>query len=156
MKIILALRQDFETVKEITQTTIRTVYPHYYPAGAVTFFSEHHSDDRIMRDIDDGNVYLLIADDGAAAGTVTISRDEINRLFVLPSYQHRGYGRALLDIAEAKILETYDEIRMDASLPAKKIYLRRGYTEIEYNVINTDNGDHLCYDRMVLKRPGRT
>ena len=39
-----------------------------------------------------GEVYLLITDEGDAAGTVTISDNEIDRLFVLPSYQHKGYG----------------------------------------------------------------
>lgn len=27
--------------------------------------------------------------------------------FVLPDYQHKGYGKALLDFAEKKILEVY-------------------------------------------------
>ena len=41
---------DFEAVRYITQTTIRTVYPNYYPEGAVEFFSAHHSDERIRED----------------------------------------------------------------------------------------------------------
>lgn len=138
---------DFEVVRDITQTTIRSVYPKYYPQGAVEFFSAHHSDEKIMEDIKKGCVYLLEAE-GVAAGTVTVAGNEINRLFVLPSYQHKGYGRALMDFAEQKIASAYDEVILDASLPAKSIYLKRGYKEIEYNKIKTSNGDYLCYDVM--------
>ena len=150
MFILLAKDVDFDKVKEITQTTIRMVYPHYYPAGAVDFFCNHHSDEKIRKDIEEGNVYLL-NDDGKTIGTVTINDNEINRLFVLPSEQHKGYGRALIDFAEEKILERFDDIELSASFPAKHIYLKRGYKEIEYHIIDTPNGDHLCFDYMRKK-----
>ena len=151
-KILVAQPGDFEVVKHITQTTIRTVYPKYYPQGAVDFFSAHHSDERIAFDIAGGFVYLLI-DDGTPVGTVTIESNHINRLFVLPEHQHRGYGRFLMDFAEEKIFAQYDTVELDASFPAKKIYLKRGYVEMEYHVIDTANGDHLCYDVMKKECP---
>ena len=151
MEIVLASLEDFEVVRNITQTTIRTVYPMYYPAGAVDFFSKHHSDEHILSDIAAGNVYLL-KDAGIYTGTVTIAGDSINRLFVLPEYQHKGYGKAMLDFAEKEILKTFDYVQMSASLPAKKIYKKRGYKETEYNEIRTENGDFLCYDLMRLEK----
>lgn len=147
MMINKATKDDFDTVKEITQRTIRAIYPHYYPKGAVVFFCAHHSDEKIMKDITDGNVYVL-EDEGNIVGTVTVNNNEINRLFVLPEAQHRGYGRSLMDFAENKVLEFYDEICLDASLPAKSIYLKRGFVEKEYHIIDTPDGDHLCYDFM--------
>ena len=142
---------DLDTVSHITQTTIRVIYPRYYPSGAVGFFSRHHSDDKILADIEAGNVYLLINGEDPA-GTVTVTENHIHRLFVLPEYQGQGFGRALMDFAEEKILVSYDTIELDASLPAKKIYLKRGYRETEYNVITTDNGDRLCHDVMIKER----
>ena len=147
-EIITASMSELETVSKITQKTIRTVYPKYYPDGAVEFFCLHHSDERITSDIEAGDVYLLKAD-GKFAGTVTISQNHINRLFVMPEYQHKGLGRSLMNFAEDKIFRQYKTIELDASLPAKKIYIKRGYKETEYHVIETDNGDHLCYDVMV-------
>lgn len=140
---------DFEVVRDITQTTIRAVYPDYYPQGAVDFFSAHHSDERIREDIEQGYVYIL-EDEGVTAGTVTVAGNAINRLFVLPQYQRRGYGRALMDFAERKIASAYDSVVIDASLPAKSMYLKRGYKETEYNKIKTSNGDYLCFDVMRL------
>lgn len=100
-----------------------------------------------MADINKGLVYLF-CDEDAFVGTVTIKNNHINRLFVLPKYQHRGYGRYLLEFAENMILKNYDEIILDASLPAKRIYQLRGYVEMEYHQIKTSNGDYLCYDLM--------
>jgi GNAT superfamily N-acetyltransferase len=92
-------------------------------------------------------VYLLEAD-GVPAGTVTVSGNEINRLFVLPEQQRKGYGRELMDFSEQMIRKSSDRIVLDASLPAKKMYLDRGYTAAEYHMTETDNGDYLCFDVM--------
>ena len=147
MKIVTANRNDFDDVRWITETTITAVYPHYYPAGAVEFFCRHHSDDKIKADIDAGCVYLL-EDEGRIVGTVTVSGNHINRLFVLPECQHKGYGRYMMDFAEEKIAKDHKTIELDASFPAKRIYLKRGYKETEYHSIETGNGDKLCYDVM--------
>ncbi|MBQ5311070.1 MAG: GNAT family N-acetyltransferase [Oscillospiraceae bacterium] len=138
---------DINIVRDITISTIREIYPHYYPKGAVEFFISHHNDGNIENDIQNGIVYLL-EENGICTGTVTLRENEICRLFVLPSYQGRGYGRELLDFAENTILRDHNEIVLDASLSAKKIYLNRGYRETEYHIIDTPDGDHLCYDVM--------
>ena len=151
MSIIQASPADFETVKAITAETIRTVYPHYYPAGAVAYFLAHHSDSNIARDIADGCVYLYRDAEGRAAGTVTVCGNELNRLFVLPAFQGKGYGRELLDFAESRILSEYPAVVLSASFPAKQIYLNRGYQTESYHKIETPEGDFLCYDEMVKK-----
>ena len=148
MAVIRAAKEtDFDSVKDITQTTIWSVYPKYYPSGAVQFFSNHHSDDRIRADIVAGIVFLIEVD-GTVIGTVTVADNEINRLFVLPDFQRKGYGRELMDFAEEIIRKKHDHIILDASLPAKQIYLKRGYVTAKYNMIETENGDYLCYDVM--------
>ena len=110
MAVIRAAKEtDFDSVKDITQTTIWSVYPKYYPSGAVQFFSNHHSDDRIRADIVAGIVFLIEVD-GTAIGTVTVADNEINRLFVLPDFQRKGYGRELMDFAEEIIRKKHDHI----------------------------------------------
>ncbi len=41
--IELRLAYDLSTVSAIVEKTISTIYPHYYPAGAVQFFLDLHS-----------------------------------------------------------------------------------------------------------------
>lgn len=120
MKIIRATEKDFRNVKHIVHVTIQRIYPLYYPAGAVDFFIRHHSDKNIWDDIDTGQVYIL-CDGGGYKGTVTVRENEIDRLFVLPEYQDRGYGKALLGFAEDMIFQEYDHVVLAASFPAKNI-----------------------------------
>ncbi|MBQ3841679.1 MAG: GNAT family N-acetyltransferase [Ruminiclostridium sp.] len=150
MSIRQAEKSELRIVKNITRTTINEIYPHYYPVGAVAFFLEHHSDENISKDIADGCVFLCTDAEQNIVGTVTIRKNEICRLFVLPQYQGFGYGKELICFAEDTIAEGYDEITLDASLSAKSIYLKRGYRETEYNTIETGNGDFLCFD--ILKK----
>lgn len=147
MSIIKAEIKDLNVVINITRETIKTIYPKYYPEGAVKFFLNHHNNENISRDIEAGYVFIMEIEE-IVIGTVTVKKNEINRLFILPEYQKRGYGSMLMDFSEGEIFEKFKEIRIDASLPAKEIYLRRGYKEIQYNNICTKNGDYLCYDIM--------
>ena len=59
-----------------------------------------------------------------------------------------GIGTELLDFAEKIISFQYSKIVLDASLPAKQIYLKRGYKETEFNIISIRDNDFLCYDVM--------
>ena len=147
MQIIKAQSEKFDTIKRITHNTISEIYPHYYARGVVDFFLAHHNNENIMKDILAGIVYLIL-DGEEAVGTVTIKGNEICRLFVLPEYQHKGFGRQLLDFAEKMIVEEYTEIYLDSSLPAKSTYLKRGYIAVEARKIVAENGDVLCYDLM--------
>lgn len=140
--------EEAEIVKNITHETIMQIYPQYYPKGAVDHFLKGHSLDYIMEDIEFGKTYLCFDENGTPVGTVTVINTHITRLFVLPEHQGKGYGRALLNFAEDHIYIEFENIFIDASLPAKAIYLKRGYKEHKYNVVETDNGDFLCYDEM--------
>lgn len=141
-----------ETVYELCKSTIEEVYPRYYPRGAVDFFIEHHSVENIRADIKAGLVYLIY--DGKPEelrGTVTVKENDICRLFVPAGFQHRGYGRHLLDMAEETISGAYPRCIVHASFPAKHIYLKRGYRETEYRRMQTPCGDFLCWDIMAKK-----
>ena len=148
MEIRKAKITELELVKEISHRTIKAVYPHYYPFGAVEFFLAHHSDEHIRKDIEDENVFLLTDDEENVAGTVTVNGCEINRLFVLPEYQGKGFGGKLIAFAEKLISQSYSEAELSASFPAKEIYLKKGYKAFEFHKILTENGDYLCYDYM--------
>ena len=148
MSIKLAQQSDIDIVKDITHTTIKEIYPHYYSNGAVAFFLNHHNDENIENDISSDCVFLYYDKEHKAVGTVTIKKNQICRLFVLPQYQDNGYGKVLLEFAESESAKHYNEIILDASLSAKPIYLKRGYKEIEYHTIKTEYNDFLCYDIM--------
>lgn len=152
MIILPANPSQLDIVETITRQTIAAIYPRYYPAGAVAFFQAHHSRERIADDLAAGRVYLVM-DGETPVGTVTLHGNEIGRLFVLPQHQGRGAGRMLMQFAEETLFARHDTIVLHASLPAKRIYRKQGYTEVAYHILETDNGDFLCYDEMVKQRP---
>lgn len=139
--------KENDIITELVRKTIEAVYPKYYPAGAVDFFLAHHKPEKILADVKAGKVYVS-EEDGIIAGTVTIDGNGIARLFVEPLRQGCGLGRRLMDFAENKIFEYSETVRIDSSLPAKSMYIKRGYREKEYCKICTDSGDFLCYDVM--------
>lgn len=142
-----AVPAESDIITELVRETIKAVYPKYYPAGAVEFFLAHHKPEKIVSDIEAGKVYVTERD-GVIVGTVTIDGNGIERLFVEPSKQGNGYGGKLIDFAENMIFGYSETVRLDSSLPAKAIYIKRGYREKEYCKILTDNGDYLCFDIM--------
>lgn len=115
MSIRKAEMMDLNIVMSVTTETIKKIYPKYYPEGAVDFFVQHHNAKNIARDIEAGYVFILEIDK-IVIGTVTIKENGINRLFILPKYQQRGYGSALMDFSEKHILEKFKKIRIDSSL----------------------------------------
>lgn len=152
MSIKQAVLSDISIVKTISEITITEIYPHYYPKGTVDFFLHYHNEENILKDIEMNRVYLCLDQSQRVIGTVTIKENEICRLFVLPAYQGMGYGTEMLDFAEKTIFNKYAKIVLDASLPAKKIYLKRGYKDINFNILASIDNDFLCYDVMEKKR----
>ena len=151
MSIRQAVLTDLNTVKNISELTISEIYPHYYPKGAVDFFLEHHSEENILDDIKKNRVFLCLDTSQNVIGTITVKGNEICRLFVLPDYQSKGFGTEMLGFAERIISEQYSRVVLDASLPAKQIYLKRGYRDVKFNIITVGSSDFLCYDVMEKK-----
>lgn len=151
MEITKATDAQFQIVRHIIKSTIETVYPNYYPSGAVEFFLHYHSDETIREAIEKGSVYLLQVD-GRFVGTGSLFGFEIGRLFVLSEHQGKGYGTALMDALEKTVFRSYPEITLDASLPAYELYVHRGYTPLAFHTLKLENGHYLCYHVMSKRR----
>lgn len=140
--------RDLAIVQQIVFKTVKTIYPNYYPAGVVDFFLAHHNEESIVKDINNEGVFLICNDEGEVAGTGTKDGEDMNRVFVLPEYQGKGYGRQMMDYLEDLIGREYDEVYLDSSLPAFNIYLKRGYQSIDYFEETVGDNQVLCYNRM--------
>lgn len=149
--IFKAKLEEAKTIKRICDNTIKAIYPKYYPKGAVKFFIDFHSIEKIESDIREGNVYVYKYN-GEILGTISFEDNHIYRLFVEPENQGKGIGKQLIIYAEWMILKKYDNVELDASFPSKAMYLKNGYKEIEYHKIETENEDFLCFDVMRKKK----
>lgn len=145
--------KKFETpdIYELVQQTIKAVYPKYYPLEVTKFFCRFHTQERIFRDISEGNVWVL-SDDTMLLGTCTCVENMIMRLFVRPEFQNLGYGRIILDDIEKNILQKYDRVILEAVISASRLYERRGYKTVSHEKLFICESAMLCYEVMKLER----
>lgn len=143
----LATKENVQDVYNIVQHTIKTIYPKYYPAEVVDFFCELHNKDAIAKDIENGHVKILEVDDKMIA-TGCFVENHITRVYVLPEYQKKGYGTYIIKNMEAEIMDKYDTVNLDASLPAAALYEKLGFTTVKHEKYHVKNGRVLVYEIM--------
>lgn len=147
MEYISATIEMADAIHDILHTTIKTVYPRFYPQEVVDFFCAHHSREHIRKGIASGNMGVLI-DGETMIGTGCFHANEITGVYVLPRYQHKGGGSLIMDHLEARIAENYDTVRLDASLAAVFLYEHRGYRTVGHGKYDLENGVQLVYEIM--------
>ena len=88
INIVEAEIYQLPTIQRLIQETIQTIYPKYYPKGAVQFFLSHHSTENIKKALIEEKIYLFLVGDNFV-GTGSIHHNEINRFFKLPEHQKK-------------------------------------------------------------------
>lgn len=147
MNYITATVEMADTIYHILHTTIKTVYPKYYPQEVADFFCRHHSKEHILDGIASGNMGVLkIAN--AIVGTGCFNENHITGLYVLPTYPKQGYGSYILRCLETEIIKNYDTAVLDASLPAVFVYEHRGYRTTGHGIVELNNNVKLVYEIM--------
>jgi GNAT superfamily N-acetyltransferase len=147
MLYIRAAEEHAEQVARLVQDTIKTVYPKYYPKEVVDFFCAHHSGEKIKTDIKNRNVWILFCDD-QLIGTGCGIDNHITRVYVLPAFQGKGYGSYIMQQLEDEIGKSHNEAVLVASLPAVRLYERRGYKTVKHEKLIVENDAALVYELM--------
>ena len=147
MKYIAATIEMADAIRDVLHTTIKTVYPRFYPQEVVDFFCAHHSREHTLDAIATGNMGVLI-DGNEIIGTGCFHGNQITGVYVLPEYQNKGCGTMIMDHLEKKIAENFDTVELDASLAAVFLYEHRGYRTIGHGKYDLENGVQLVYEKM--------
>lgn len=150
MQYLLAKEKDLNSIYELVQGTIKEIYKKYYTEEVVEFFCMHHRLENIKSDILANRVYILF-DNNLLIGTATVLDNHINRFFISPNYQNKGYGSILMQYCENIISNSYDNIILDSSLAANIFYEKRGYSVIKHDSIKVNNDKYLVYEIMEKK-----
>lgn len=152
MNYELAATEDLQTVYDVVQYTIKTIYPKYYPAEVVDFFCKLHNREAIAKDIENGYVSVLKTEENIVA-TGCFVGNHITRVYVLPEYQNKGYGTFIMKAIETQIGEKYDKAYLDASLPAAALYEKLGFATIKHVHYPVGKGVILAYEVMEKELP---
>lgn len=147
-----ATSENIDCIFNIVQSTVTAIYPKYYPREVVQFFCELHNRESIAKDIDNGNVGVLV-DKNKIVGTGSHEGNHITRVYVLPELQGKGYGSFIMQCLEDEISATYQTVVLDASLPASHLYEQRGYRTIKHERWAVENGVVLVYEVMEKELP---
>ena len=59
MEYITAAFHMADMIYDVLHTTIKTIYPYYYPAEVADFFCRHHSKEHILEGTASGHVLKL-------------------------------------------------------------------------------------------------
>ncbi|MDO4298467.1 MAG: GNAT family N-acetyltransferase [Lachnospiraceae bacterium] len=150
MKYITATPDMADVIYNVLHTTIKAVYPKYYPEEVAEFFCQHHSKEHILEGIASGNMGVLV-DGNVIVGTGCSDGNYITGVYVLPCYQKQGFGSQIMDCLEAEIIKNHNVVMLDASLAAVCLYERRGYKTVGHGVYELENDVKLVYEIMEKK-----
>mgnify|MGYP001109007970 FL=1 len=150
MEYITAALDMADAIRDVLHTTIKTVYPKFYPKEVTEFFCRHHSREHVLEGIASGNMGVLV-DNGVIIGTGCFDGNHITGIYVLPRYQKQGGGSQIINFLEDKIRQTYTVSILEASLPAVCLYEHRGYKTVGHGVYELENDARLVYEIMEKK-----
>jgi len=136
---------DLERLKFIVHNTIKMSYTRVYPQEAIEYFLNLHSKENMEKDIPKGCTFILeLKDEIIASGSIV--ENEIKRVFVLPEYQGRGFGKKTMSKIEGNALNNgIQKVKLCASLPSKDFYLSLGYKIIKFTHISVGKNKKLEY-----------
>jgi GNAT superfamily N-acetyltransferase len=137
--------KDLERLKFIVHTTVRKAYTGIYPQEAVEYFLNLHSKENMEKDIPNGYTFMLELE-GKIVASGSIVGSEIKRVFVLPEYQGRGFGKRIMTkIEEVALSNGIQRVELCASLPSKDFYLSLGYEIVRFTHLPVNNNKKLEY-----------
>lgn len=145
--VVEADAADISAIWQVVQSSIRTVYPRYYPAEIVQFFSDLHSREHIAAAVEAKSVWVLTDHDGIV-GTGSCSGGHITAVYVLPERRGQGLGSQIMDHLEAIASGEYSSVVLEASLPAVQFYEHRGYRTLRHDDVEAAGGVRLVFDVM--------
>ncbi|MCU0724077.1 MAG: GNAT family N-acetyltransferase [Planctomycetes bacterium] len=136
---------DLPGVLRLVHGTIDACYAGVYPPNAVRRFKELHTEAQIAEDARAG-ITLVAEADGQTVGTGTVVGDHVKRVFVDPTMQGRGVGRAIMARLEEEARRGgVPEIRLEVSIPSRKFYETLGYADFTDSSWDVGDGQRLLF-----------
>jgi len=138
-------KSDLYPLLGLIHQTIDISYSKAYPARAVQFFKELHSEQK-LRERGRKGVIFVVEESNEMIATGSLVDGEIFAVFVHPNFQQGGYGKSLMLILENEALEQgIIEVELSISLPSLNFYQGLGYEIIEKRSRDVGGGQQLDF-----------
>ncbi len=134
-EIRVAKSEDIDNLEALIQKVLIESNAEDYPKNVIDFMCSYYSKETIQKKFNSKITWVLEEKESEVSnplGTISLCEDEIQALFVDAKTQGKGYGRQLLEVAEAYAKEEgIDSLRLSASLTAKIFYEKMNYEHVE-------------------------
>jgi GNAT superfamily N-acetyltransferase len=153
MKInIIPFRKEYtHLLYNVIKKTIREIYSSLYPIEIINYFLSYNAPENILIDSIEGYTALFFKDN-QLIGSGSLVETNIRRLFVLPEYQLKGIGTAILKHIEQKALEKNCKyLELYAMMLSVNFYRKMGYSELGICNYIVDNSNSVDYMKMEKK-----
>ena len=145
---------DIKALVKLIHQTIEVSYSSSYPANAIRFFKDFHSEKKVLERHRNGLVLVLEKEEGGLIGSGSLVGAEILGVFVHPRYQCRGLGKLIMgELEKMATINGLNKVVLNVSLPSKKFYENLGYAIIISTSIDVGEGQHLNYWEAEKKLP---
>jgi ribosomal protein S18 acetylase RimI-like enzyme len=144
-----ATLNDIAIIQQIAQTTWPVAYGNIISKDQLDYMLQlMYSDESLKNQMTKGHQFYLfeLANKPIAFASVSNEGDSIfklNKLYVLPSTQKTGAGKALLQkVIEHAKAENGKQIilQVNKQNPAKTFYLKQGFTVLREDVLELEHG----------------
>ena len=155
-----ASSEDIMCIHDMAQVVFRHTYREILSAEQMEYMMEWmYSPENLQKQLDEGHVYYIAHHDRKACGYVSVqpegSADDglqlfhLQKIYVLPSEQGQGLGRALFDRAVAHVLkaaggrEARIELNVNRNNPSIGFYQHLGLRILRQGDFHIGNGFYM-------------
>ena len=133
-----ATARDLPAILQLAEATWAPTYSSILSQDQIVYmFGEIYAEEALARQMQAGQTFLLLLENGRPAGFAAYSvRNEaegiykLNKLYLLPECQGKGYGKALLSAVEVAVKRNGArllDLNVNRHNSAKQFYERCGY-----------------------------
>jgi len=138
MNIRKATKKDANDIVDIIRETVSITHKDLYSKDNIQNILNNYRLERVIHFIESYD-YFVAEEEGRIVGCVLAKEGKMRSLYVLPSFEGKGFGRKLVEVAEECTRNSgFSEIWLWSSLVSYDFYVHIGYEFIED--IRNENG----------------
>ena len=144
-----ASKDDIATIKEIASITWPVAYGTYISKAQLDYMLDMmYSDDSLLNQMNNGHQFYIAEHNNQGIGFASVSKEEdntckLNKLYVLPTEQKTGAGKALLfktiDFAKSLVANCL-YLQVNKQNNAQHFYSKLGFSVREASILEIGGG----------------
>lgn len=155
--IELAEQSDIRSISNMAHIIWPVTYGEILSQDQIDFMLEKsYTVEGLAESMVDGQFFYVLKEEGVAQGFVALrtleDRVRIEKLYLMPNVQGKGFGKALIDFASEKTRlkgKGILELNVNRNNPAYHFYLKQGFEVIE--TIDIPYYDYVLNDYVMQK-----